>query len=57
MSNKTSKYRYVTWNKKDKRWNVAFSVNGKLIHFGSFTSEDEAGRVALEKAREYGKAI
>lgn len=57
IGNKTSKYRYVTWNKKDKRWRVAFYVNGKLIRFGSFTNEDEAGRVALEKAREYGKAI
>ena len=26
-------------------------------HFGSFIDKDEAGRVALEKAKEYGKVI
>lgn len=32
-------------------------INGKTKCFGSFTDEDEAGRVALQKAKEYGKTI
>lgn len=54
---KKSKYKYVTWSKKDKRWIVRFKINGKSKYFGYFTDEDEAGKVALEKAKEYGKAI
>ena len=36
---------------------VAMNINGKRKYFGSFEDEDEAGRVALEKAKEYGKPI
>ena len=54
---KTSKYKYVFWNKKNQKWTVAFWIRNKTIRFGSFDSEDEAGRVAIEKAKEYGKAI
>lgn len=50
-----SKYRYVVWSKRDKKWVVMFKVNGKNKYFGLFTDEDEAGRVAMEKAKEYGK--
>lgn len=53
----SSKYKYVLWNKQQNKWIVMFRVNGKKIYFGSFVDEDEAGRVALEKAKEYGKAI
>ena len=55
--NTYSKYKYVYWNKKDKRWMVMFPINGEYKYFGSFTDEDEAGRVALEKETEYGKTI
>lgn len=57
IGNKTSKYRHVFWSKSQNKWIVAFHVNRKKTYFGSFDSEDEAGRVALEKAKEYGKAI
>lgn len=57
IDNKTSKYRYVSWSKRSKKWRVAFLVNGKTKHFGLFKDEDEAGRVALEKAKEFGKAV
>lgn len=34
------------------------NINGKLEkNFGTYDSEDEAVKVAMEKAREYGKAI
>lgn len=54
---KKSKYKYVRFSKKDNRWIVGFSVNGKRLYFGSYKNEDEAGRVAIEKAKEYGKAV
>lgn len=57
IGNKTSKYKHVFWSKSQNKWLVAFCVNGKQTYFGSFDSEDEAGRVALEKAKEYGKTI
>lgn len=50
-----SKYRYVIYESSKNRWRVAFSINGKRHRFGTFINEDEAGRVALEKAKEYGK--
>lgn len=50
-----SKYQYVSWNNRSKMWNVGFEVNGEYKLFGSFDSEEEAGRVAMEKAKEYGK--
>ena len=50
-----SKYKYVVWSKRDKKWVVMFKVNGKNKYFGLFENEDEAGRIAMEKAKEYGK--
>ena len=43
--------------KERKKYVVQFYVNGKNMRFGRFDSEEEAGRVALEKAKEYGKLI
>jgi len=50
-----SKYKYVKWDKRHNTWYIAFTVNGKSKYFGSFTNEDEAGKVAMQKAKEYGK--
>lgn len=50
-----NEYKYVYRN-KDK-FTVRFRVNGKNKNFGTYENEDEAGRVALQKAKEYGKAI
>lgn len=50
-----NKYRYVYWHKQMNKWLVSFNVDGKYMSFGFYDSEDEAGKVALEKAREYGK--
>lgn len=50
-----SKYRYVS-KYKDK-YRVCFLVDGKVKTFGTFKNEDEAAKVAMEKAKEYGKAI
>ena len=50
-----NKYKYV--HKLKNKYVVEFSVDGKNLRFGIFDSEDEAGRVAMEKAKEYGKEI
>ena len=55
--NKTSRYKYVCWHRRRNKWIVSFLNNGKQLYFGIFDSEDEAGRVAMEKAKEYGKAV
>ena len=51
-----SKYKYVQYISRIDRWHVGFVVEGKSYSFGYYISEDEAGRVAIEKAKEYGKA-
>lgn len=51
--NKKSKYKYIC--KSGNKWRVAFYLDGKYVSFGYYDSEDEAGRVAMEKAKEYGK--
>lgn len=51
-----SNYRYV-YREKNGSWCVALNIKGKMKYFGRYKSEDEAGRVAIEKAKEYGKAI
>ena len=50
-----SEYKYVT--KQKNKYVVQMYIDGKNMRFGTFDSEDEAGRVAMEKAKEYGKAI
>lgn len=61
VDNKTygkSKYRYVQWDNKSKKWKVIINnINGKKKQFGLYDDEDEAGIVAMEKAIEYGKVI
>lgn len=54
--NKSSKYKYVT--KIGEKYCVYMKIEGKTRYFGtSYDSEDEAGKVAMEKAKEYGKVI
>ena len=50
-----NKYKYVYKDKK--RYVVQFVHNGKTMRFGTFDSEEEAAKVAMQKAKEYGKAI
>ena len=52
---KKSKYKYVC--KRRNKYLVGFTVNGKRMQFGRFDSEEEAAKVAMQKANEYGKAI
>ena len=50
-----NKYKYV--HKRGNKYVVRFYVDGKNVQLGTFDSEDEAGKVAIEKAKEYGKSI
>ena len=50
-----NKYKYVT--KSGNKYVVRIYINGKNKLFGTFDSEDEAAKVAMQKAKEYGKVI
>lgn len=50
-----NKYKYVYRTKN--KYTVAFRVDGKKKNFGTYEDEDEAGKVAMQKAKEYGKVI
>ena len=44
MATKSSRFRGVCWQKKDKKWMVRIRVNGKQKTIGYFTSEIAAAR-------------
>lgn len=52
-----SKYKYVYYIKNQDKWNVKIRIAGKYKSFGYYKTEDEAGRVAIEKAKEHDKVI
>lgn len=51
----SNKHKYVYQN--GNQYMVRFQVNGKYKYFGIYDSEEEAAKVAMQKAKEYGKAI
>lgn len=51
----SNKHKYIEY--RCGKWRVGFWVEGKRRNFGSYENEDEAVKVAMEKAKEYGKAI
>ena len=51
---RVSNYKYV-YKMDNNKWRVGFYINKKWYGFGYYESEDEAGKVAMEKAKEYGK--
>lgn len=55
FADKKRKYKYVY--KSGNKYMVRIFIDGQNKMFGTYDSEDEAGRVAMEKAKEYGKAI
>lgn len=44
QSEHQSKYKGVSWNKKQKRWRAYRYVNGKQQYLGTFTSEEQAAQ-------------
>lgn len=55
----TSKFKGVSWNKRDKKWQVRIMVDGKTKHLGYFDSEIDAAksydRAAIEAFGEFAK--
>jgi len=51
----SNKHKYIEY--RCGKWRVGFWVDGKRKNFGTYENENEAVKVALEKAKEYGKTI
>lgn len=49
----TSKYKGVSWHKRDKKWTAQIGFNRKLIHLGYFDNETEAAMTYNKAARLY----
>lgn len=52
-SGTTSKYKGVTWSKRDKKWEAFTSKDRRTIHFGMFNTEEEAAQKYNEEAPKY----
>ena len=50
-----SGYTGVSWNKKNKKWVSTIFYNGKSIHLGYFTSEEEASEKYKNKLKQLEK--
>jgi hypothetical protein len=48
----SSKFKGVTWHKRDKKWQAAIVHNGKRFHLGYFLNEEEASIAYKTKAVE-----
>lgn len=48
----TSKYKGVSWNKRNKKWVAQIMINRQSIHLGCFTEEIEAAKAYDKKAKE-----
>ena len=53
---KSSKYRGVTWSKRDNKWQAQVWLNGKHHHLGLFASEEAAARAVDAFVRKHGLA-
>ena len=54
--NSSSRYKGVSWNKRDKKWSVAIKNNGKLRYVGTYTNERKAALAYnREAARTFGE--
>lgn len=51
----TSKYKGVTWHKRDKVWQSAITIDGKWRYLGSFGCEIEAAKAYELAAKNYQK--
>jgi hypothetical protein len=49
----TSGYKGVTWHKRDKRWQSAITVQGKVIHLGYYKSAEDAYAAYVEASKKY----
>ena len=50
----TSKYKGVSWSKRQRKWEARLKVSGKYLFLGYFDNEDDAGQAYNNKIRELG---
>jgi len=55
VSTKSSKYRGVSWDKRDNQWHACIRVAGKMENLGFFDDEAEAARAFDVRAAELGR--
>ncbi len=55
MKEKTSKYRGVSWHKRDGKWQAQIKVAGENENLGFFDDEEEAARAFDTRAAELGR--
>lgn len=54
--NTSSKYKGVSWYKRDKKWMAYIRLNGKRIYLGYYINEIDAAKTYDKKAKElFGK--
>lgn len=49
-SKKSSRFKGVSFQKSTGKWNAQIKVNGKLLHIGTFSVEEDAGRAYDKRA-------
>jgi hypothetical protein len=50
----TSKYKGVSWSKRQRKWEARLKVSGKHLFLGYFNNEDDAGQAHNNAVRKYG---
>ena len=55
--NRPSKYVGVSWNKREKKWQVRIQIDGKMRGLGYDHDEKEAARIYDEQAALLGKPV
>jgi len=48
-----SKYKGVSWRKRDNKWQATITINTKSIYLGVFSDEEEAAKKYNEAAKKY----
>src|SRR5699024_12670339 len=46
----SSKYKGVSWNKKQKKWNAVMNINGGTVFLGSFYKEEDRKSTRLNSS-------
>ena len=49
--NGTSKFKKVSWHKRNRNWQVKIGINGRRIHLGHFKSEWQAAKAYDDAAK------
>ena len=49
----TSGYKGVTWHKRDKRWQAAITIKGKVLHLGYYKNPEQASIAYIEASKKY----